>query len=78
MYDIDKRLNNIDETICENIDMLDFTTRGLISQNMLSQSRNLIEHVALKIYSDQFTINDVYEGIKGALEFIKHKNEYLS
>ena len=77
MYDIDKRLNNIDETICENIDMLDFTTRGLISQNMLSQSRNLIEHVALKIYSDQFTINDVYEGIKGALEFIKHKNEYL-
>lgn len=77
MYDVQQGIRNIDKTICDNIKILNITSRGLVSQNMLGQSRNLVEHVALMIYSETNTINDVYEGIKSALEFIKHRNEYL-
>lgn len=77
MYNVDQNLQNIDKTICDNIALLDFTTRGLVAENILSQSRNLVEHVALKIYSVEHEIEDPYLGIKNALEFIKHKNEYI-
>lgn len=77
MYDIDQKLKIIDKTICDNISLLDFTTRGLVSENILSQSRNLVEHVALKIFSIDHEVEDPYKGIKDALEFIKHKNDYI-
>ena len=40
MQDIDIRIQELDRTICDNIDLIDFTSRGLVSQNMLSQSRH--------------------------------------
>ena len=50
MLYIDKQIMNIDQVICSNIDFLNFSgvTRGVISQNLLGQSRNLVEHIALK------------------------------
>ena len=50
MPKIDERIRDIDKTICQNIDLIDFETvsRALVSQNLLSQSRNLVEHVAVK------------------------------
>lgn len=54
MLYIDKQIMNIDQVICSNIDFLNFSgvTRGVISQNLLGQSRNLVEHIALKAYSN--------------------------
>lgn len=54
MPKIDERIRDIDKTICQNIDLIDFETvsRALVSQNLLSQSRNLVEHVAVKAYAD--------------------------
>ena len=53
MSKIDERISDIDKTICQNIDLIDFGTvsRALISQNLLSQSRNLVEHIAVKAYA---------------------------
>ena len=48
MQDIDIRIQELDRTICDNIDL---TSRGLVSQDMLSQSRHLLEHITMKAYS---------------------------
>lgn len=45
MNEIDRALLVIDNTICENIDAVSVLPRGLVSQNILAQSRNLVEHV---------------------------------
>ncbi len=79
MLYIDKQIMNIDQVICSNIDFLNFSgvTRGVISQNLLGQSRNLVEHIALKAYSNGTDIRADWQTIPKALEFIKHDNKYL-
>lgn len=77
MEDIDYRILSIDKTICDNIDMLDFSFRGLVSQNLLSQLRNFVEHIAMKIYSEVHELKVGYNDIKSSLEYIKHNNEFL-
>ena len=76
---IDKKIMDINKTICDNIDLIDFPTvsRGLVSQNLLGQSRNLVEHIAVKIYGNNSDIIVNWETIPAALEFIKHDNKYL-
>ena len=39
MQEIDIRIQELNKTICENIELIDFTSRGLVSQNILSQAR---------------------------------------
>ncbi len=79
MLDIDKKILDIDKTICDNIDLLECTsvTRALISQNLLGQSRNLVEHIAVRAYGDNAEIAADWETIPKAMEFIKHNNKYL-
>ena len=43
------QIKNIDNNICENIDK-NLNDRGLLSQNILSQLRNLVEHCSMYIY----------------------------
>lgn len=79
MLNIDIQIMNIDQTICSNIDLLDFTgvTRAIVSQNLLAQSRNLVEHIAVKGYGHGSDIMADWQTIPQALEFIKHDNKYL-
>lgn len=76
MPKIDERIRDIDKTICQNIDLIDFETvsRALVSQNLLSQSRNLVEHVAVKAYADAKgeDLEADWETIPSAIEYIKH------
>lgn len=51
MVDIDERIKDVDDVICENLDNIDTIGRGLVAQNILSQTRNLIEYVIIKAYS---------------------------
>lgn len=76
---IDEQIMNIDYTICSNIDLLEFpgVTRAIISQNLLAQSRNLVEHIAVKGYSNGSDIMADWQTIPKALEFIKRDNKYL-
>ena len=76
---IDNKIANINEAICKNIDLIDFSivTRGLVAQNLLSQSRNLVEHIAVKIYAQGKDIDADWNTIPMAMEFLKRNNKYL-
>lgn len=77
---IDYSIQNIDKAICQNIDLLEFetVTRALVSQNLLSQSRNLVEHIAVKAYAlaKGEDMEADWNTIPAATEFIKHHNKY--
>lgn len=79
MLDIDKRILNIDQVICDNIELLGTkgVTRALVSQNLLAQSRNLVEHIAVKEYGNGTDIMADWQTIPKALEYIKGDNKFL-
>ena len=78
MLRIDRDILNIDQVICSNIDLIDFenVTRALVAQNLLSYSRNLVEHIAVKLYGEGRDIVVGLETIKPAMEYIKRDNRY--
>ena len=73
MKKIDKAILDIDKTISKNISRFDDSERGLLSQNILSQLRNLVEHTFLKIYNEHKKINLLpeYENFRKAEKYIK-------
>ena len=79
MMNIDRQIFNIDHVICSNIDLLETAgvTRGFISQNLLAQSRNLVEHIAVKAYGNGTDIMANWETIPLALDYIKRDYKYL-
>lgn len=66
MNKIDSEILNIDKTICKNIDKFHASERGLLSQNILSQLRNFVEHIALKEESNGQDIDFTFEDLKNA------------
>jgi len=68
MDNIDQAILDANSTICKNISVFDDSERGLLSQNILQNLRNFIEHIALKIYAhDKGTeVEDNYENIQKA------------
>lgn len=52
MLRIDKSIYYTNKVICKNISVLKDVDRGLMSQNILSQLRNLVEYVAMKVTSE--------------------------
>jgi len=79
MLEIERNIMDIDRTICENLDLFNIptVTRALISQNILSQARNLVEHIAVRAYCRGKEILIDKNTIPEALDFIKHDNKYL-
>jgi len=69
---IDSKIKEIDKVICRNIDEY-ISDRGFLSQNILAQLRNFVEHIALKIFANQQSkiINGDFNDIKAAIAFIK-------
>lgn len=63
---IDKQILNSDKIICRHINNLCNSTRGEISQDILSQLRHFVEHILLKIYASIF-----YTAITRAREKLK-------
>ena len=47
MPTLDERIKTIDTTLCRYLDNIDDTSRGVISQDMLSQLKKLVEHIML-------------------------------
>ena len=77
MNEIISHIINIDKTISKNIEKFNVEERGLLSQNILSQLRNFLEHIALKILEDaqNTELNNSYENIKNAIEYIKARGD---
>ncbi len=49
---VDKAILDTNEVICQNISRFNASERGLLSQNILSQLRNFVEYIAIKIYAN--------------------------
>ena len=75
---IDLEIKNIDKVIFENIERDINFDRGFMSQNILTRLRNLIEHTALKIFSNvegyELAIN--YENIAKSVRYVKKTTRY--
>ncbi len=77
MKTIDEYITSVDKAICENIDDLEYKTRDKVAQNMLSYFRNLVEHIAVKVYFEEHENAFIdYNIITKALEFLKSSNEF--
>ena len=86
LLNIDRQIQAIDQVICKNLETLDASERGLMSQNILSQLRNLVEHVMLKIWNDPHEVENSYANIckaidhaksRGDLKFLRRFHDYL-
>jgi energy-coupling factor transporter ATP-binding protein EcfA2 len=75
MSKIDDKISKIDEVICRNIGIFDDSERGLLSQNILSQLRNFVEHISLKTYSGGKDIENTYDNIKLANAYVSSRGD---
>jgi len=73
MQKLDEAINNINKVIEKNISIFDDSERGLLSQNILSQLRNLVEHTFLKVYNEHKKTNypPEYDNFRKAEKYIK-------
>ncbi|SFF01230.1 ATP-dependent DNA helicase [Thermophagus xiamenensis] len=80
MNKIDNQILTINKVICKNIDKFDACDRGILSQIILSQLRNFVEHISLKIYDKGKNLDNSYENIKKAIKYVKSigKLKFLS
>ena len=72
---IDKDILVINRNICTNIDKFRGSERGFLAQNIMSQLRNFVEHIFLKIYSNGQDIENTYSNIQEAITYVKSKGE---
>lgn len=78
MFDIDEKIRELDDILCENIDLIDFKSRAFVAQNLLQHTRNLLEYVAIKAYSlKNPVVNDGYNIKTAALNFIAQDQKFL-
>lgn len=77
MNKIDGKILDINKVICGNIARFDDSERGLLSQNILSQLRNFVEHISLKALaaSRGQDIENTYDNIQDALVYIKTRGD---
>lgn len=71
---IDAQILNINNVICRYLSNVDYSTRGQMSQDILSQLRHFVEHVMLKIYANGNDIEDTHENIQKAVKFAKNES----
>lgn len=86
MSKIDDAILTINTAICKNIDKFHASERGLLSQNVLSQLRNFVEHIALKEESNGQDVEITPDGLinapnrlqpKGSLGFLRRFHNFL-
>ncbi|WP_196220168.1 hypothetical protein [Terrilactibacillus tamarindi] len=68
---IDAQIFNINKVICRHLDNLGTSPRGVVSQDILSQLRNFVEHIMLKFYANGQDIENSYVNICKAIDFVK-------
>ncbi|MFC4389049.1 ATP-dependent RecD-like DNA helicase [Gracilibacillus marinus] len=67
---IDTQILNINKVIGRHIDSLATSPRGVVSQDILSQLRNFVEHIMLKFYANGQDIDNNYDNIRKAIGFV--------
>lgn len=72
MTTVGKQIFNADYAICHNIELL-AQERKLLSQNVLSQLRNLVEGVAVRLHLGNSDADFRFDAVEPALAFVKSK-----
>lgn len=75
MTTVSKQIQSADEAICRNIESL-ADQRALLSQNILSQLRNLVEGVAVRLHMGSPDAEFNYATIEPGLDFVKSKAKF--
>jgi hypothetical protein len=75
MRKIDEKIQISSVAICRHIDSLGFLDRGAVSQDILKNLRDFVEHIMLKIYAGKHDTEYNYENIQNAIIFVKTKGE---
>ncbi len=75
MATVSQQIQNADEAICRNIESL-AGQRALLSQNILSQLRTLVEGVAVLLHVGSSDAEYNYPAIRPALAFIRGSGQY--
>lgn len=75
MSKINQIILGIDKVICGNISKFDDSERGLLSQNILAQLRNLVEHISLKALSGGKDIENTYDNLTQANAFVSTRGD---
>jgi DNA replication protein DnaC len=69
------QIQNADTVICQNIEALK-DQRRILSQNILSQLRNLIEGISVALQSNSLNTEFSYPLIESGLSFVKGQSKY--
>ena len=72
---IDTQILNIDKVICRHVDSLAASQRGVVSQDILPHLRNFVEHIMLKFYANGRDIDNSYDNICSAINFVKSRGD---
>ena len=75
MATISDQIQGVDEAICKNIASLP-NQRALLSQNLLSQLRNLVEGVAVLLHTQALDAEFNYPVIEPALNFVRRQAKF--
>ncbi|QEW06881.1 ATP-dependent DNA helicase [Nitrincola iocasae] len=75
MITVSKQIQSADEAICQNIDSLS-EQRALLSKNLLSQLRNLVEGVAVRLHTGSPDAEFNHPAIEPGLTFVKSKAKF--
>ncbi|MFM5438169.1 ATP-dependent RecD-like DNA helicase [Aeromonas enteropelogenes] len=70
MTTVRNQITSADNVICNNIDLLS-KQRGLLSQNILSQLRNLVEGVSVRLQSGSSESTFNYDCVGPSIEYVK-------
>lgn len=73
MTTANQQIQSAEQAICRNINSL-ADQRALLSQNILSQLRNLIEGIAVRLHTGSADAEFTYEAVEPALAFLKSKS----
>ena len=75
MNKVETEILNIDKVISKYINTFDMSYRGLLSQSILAQLRNFVDHISLKAYSNGEDIDNSYDNIKKAEAYVKTRGD---
>lgn len=75
MTTVGEQLRHTDAAICKNIESLS-DQRALLSQNVLSQLRNLVEGVAVRLHLESSEVEFNYAKVGPALAFVKRNARF--
>lgn len=75
MAAVSKQIHSADEAICQNIELL-ADQRALLSQNVLSQLRNLVEGVVVRLHTGSPDAEFTYEAVKPGLAFVRSNAKF--